>query len=293
MDDACSGFNADICKNTIMRYLLPVFFLCIGSPIFAQDTIATYFDWAGNPTTNISSAVFFRSKINPLKPVKTYYRGDSLNENDAFKPSQISEKNGRFIFINADKTVIKDIVYKQNKPHGQALAYYESGTIKDMEFYKNGLLDSVCTYYYKNGIVSSIEHYKLDSLIAYELFHEDGTKDTVTGSAEIMAEYPGGVVEMKRFLANNIRYPDAALSLNLEGKCFLQFQVDEKGQISNVKVMRGVPDCPECDAESVRVVKAMPLWKPAKVHNRYCISTFNLPISFKLVGGKKKKRRNR
>ncbi|ASS51003.1 MAG: hypothetical protein CHH17_18995 [Candidatus Fluviicola riflensis] len=128
--------------------------------------------------------------------------------------------------------------------------------------------------------------------MSYEFFNEDGTKDTVSTSASVAAEFPGGLVEMRRFLGNNIIYPHTAVELNIEGKCYLQFQIDETGKIYDVRVMRGVPDCFECDKESVRVVKEMPLWTPAKTHNRYCASTFNLPIMFKLTGGGKKKKRH-
>jgi protein TonB len=278
-----------------MRHLLSVFLLCsISSAFLAQDTIATYFDWAGNPTKNSEGAVFFRSKINPSKPTKTYYFGDSLIKNDAFTRSQISEKNGRFIFINQTETVIGDVTFKDNKRDGQSLSYYGNGKIKDVEFFKNGLQDSVSTYYHKNGAISAIERYELDSLISYEFFNEDGTKDSITTSAEILAEFPGGRPALLRFLGESIVYPQIAQELGIQGKCFLQFLIDEKGNISNVKVMRGVPDCEECDKESVRVIKSMPLWTPAKIHNRYCSSTFFLPISYKLAGEEtKKKRRNR
>lgn len=278
-----------------MRRLLPVFLLCsISSAFFAQDTIATYFDLAGNPTTNIYGAAFFRSKIDSLKPTRTYYAGDSLIKNDAFKPSQISEKNGRFIFVNRNKTVIKDVTFKENKRHGQALTYYENGKIKDVEFFKNGLQDSISTYYHKNGAISAIERYELDSLMSYEFFNEDGTKDTAETSANVPTEFPGGRKELLQFLGRNIRYPQTAQELGIQGKCYLQFQVDETGNIYDVRVIRGIPDCPECDMESVRVINEMPAWTPGKIHNRYCLTTFNLPISYKLSfpEDQKKKRRN-
>lgn len=124
----------------------------------------------------------------------------------------------------------------------------------DVEFFKNGLQDSTATYYYDNGAISAIEQYESDSLISFELFNEDGTTDMITKSALIQAEYPGGLGEMKMFLANNIMYPQNAVEMGLEGKCYLQFNVDENGKIEDIKVMRGVPDCPECDMESIRVI---------------------------------------
>jgi protein TonB len=58
--------------------------------------------------------------------------------------------------------------------------------------------------------------------------------------------------------------------------------VDENGTISNVKVVRGVPNCPECDKEAVRVVKSMPAWVPGKIQGDAVSSFFMLPIIFAL-----------
>jgi periplasmic protein TonB len=96
------------------------------------------------------------------------------------------------------------------------------------------------------------------------------------------AEFPGGTAALKRYLAENMKYPQTAVELGLEGKCYLQFVVSASGNISNVTVQRGVPDCPECDKEAVRVVKSMPKWRPGKNGGKEVHSTFNLPVVFKL-----------
>ena len=88
--------------------------------------------------------------------------------------------------------------------------------------------------------------------------------------------------EDKRYLAENIKYPQTAVEMGLEGKCYLQFVVSENGYISNVRVKKGVTDCPECDQEAIRVVKSMPKWTPGKVNGKAVNSTFSLPVSFKL-----------
>ena len=87
---------------------------------------------------------------------------------------------------------------------------------------------------------------------------------------------------LKQYLDENIVYPQRAVQLEIEGRCYLQFIVSDSGNISNIKVKRGVPDCPECDEEAVRVVKGMPNWIPAEIGGKPVNSTFNLPVSFKL-----------
>jgi protein TonB len=97
------------------------------------------------------------------------------------------------------------------------------------------------------------------------------------------AEFPGGINALRKYLRDNLVYPASAKEQGIQGKCFLKFVVAASGNISNVKVMRGVPECPECDNEAVRVLKAMPDWKPGKVKGQAVNSYFNLPISFHLA----------
>lgn len=99
---------------------------------------------------------------------------------------------------------------------------------------------------------------------------------------EEQAEFPGGIPEMVKFIQKNLQYPPMAREAGLQGKCHLRFVVNENGEISNVEVMKGVPGCPDCDKEAVRVVKSMPKWKPGKMTGKAVKCYFNLPISFKL-----------
>jgi protein TonB len=70
--------------------------------------------------------------------------------------------------------------------------------------------------------------------------------------------------------------------MSIEANCYLKFVVSENGYISNVTVIRGVQDCPECDAEAIRVIKSMPNWKPGKINGKAVASKFTLPVQYKL-----------
>jgi protein TonB len=99
---------------------------------------------------------------------------------------------------------------------------------------------------------------------------------------EEQAEFPGGIAEMQKFIQKNLQYPSMAREAGLSGRCFLKFVVNETGTISNVEILKGVPGCQDCDKEAIRVVKAMPAWKPAKMTGKSVKCYFNLPISFKI-----------
>jgi protein TonB len=105
---------------------------------------------------------------------------------------------------------------------------------------------------------------------------------TVYQFVEEEADFPGGRAALLKYLGENIKYPQVAQELGLGGKCFVQFVVSAQGNISNVKVVRGVPDCDECDKEAVRVVKGMPKWKPGKIGGKPVNCSFNLPVVFKI-----------
>ncbi|WP_341899853.1 energy transducer TonB [Fluviicola taffensis] len=96
------------------------------------------------------------------------------------------------------------------------------------------------------------------------------------------ADFPGGVVALRKYMSENLRYPQMALERGLQGKCFLQFYVMKDGSISNVQIKKGVVNCPECDQEAVRMVKSMPKWRPGKISEKAVNSTFSLPVTFKL-----------
>jgi protein TonB len=106
--------------------------------------------------------------------------------------------------------------------------------------------------------------------------------DSIEGfpNVEVEPQFPGGIADLKRFLASNINYPQRALEEGLMGKCYTQFLVNEDGTITDLVVMRGVPNCPECDAEAIRVIKLMPKWIPGKVDGKTTKMKYSLPVVF-------------
>lgn len=107
-------------------------------------------------------------------------------------------------------------------------------------------------------------------------------KEEIATFVEEDAEFPGGYPEMMRFFSKNMKYPEIAVQAGIEGKATLRFVVGKDGSISKVTVTKGVPNCPECDREAVRVVKSMPKWKPGKNGGKPVTSYFSMPVTFKL-----------
>ncbi len=114
------------------------------------------------------------------------------------------------------------------------------------------------------------------------LHAQDTTRQEVYRIVEKMPEPEGGISSFHKYIAENIRYPDSARVKGISGKVFLKFIVDTTGKITDVTTLKGVPDCPECDEEAMRVVRSYPArWKPGTQGGKAVRVYYNLPISFK------------
>lgn len=102
---------------------------------------------------------------------------------------------------------------------------------------------------------------------------------------EQMPNYPGGEKAMFKFIGENIKYPEEARKQGISGRVYVTFVVEDDGEITDIKLLRGIGG--GCDEEAVRVISIMPSWKPGLQRGKPVRTQFNLPIKFKLNGGKK------
>lgn len=100
--------------------------------------------------------------------------------------------------------------------------------------------------------------------------------------AEEMPEFPGGMEAYKKFLVDNIRYPESAKEMGIEGRCYLRFVVTEQGDIKDVEVVKGIPGGRECDLEARRVLRMMPNWKPGRNGGKAVSCFVTMPVAFKM-----------
>src|SRR5690554_4517484 len=99
---------------------------------------------------------------------------------------------------------------------------------------------------------------------------------------EDMPEYPGGVDAMMRFLGETIRYPFEAMTNGIQGRVICNFVIEKDGSVSDVQIVRGID--PHLDDEAIRVIEAMPKWKPGMQKKEIVRTRFTLPIVFRLTG---------
>ncbi|MDQ4139967.1 MAG: TonB family protein [Bacteroidota bacterium] len=114
-----------------------------------------------------------------------------------------------------------------------------------------------------------------------------GSSDAATTATEIrdfveqMPEFPGGMKKMYEFIRQNLRYPNEASRLGLEGMVVVSFVVDKTGQISDIKVIKDVGG--GTAEEAIRVIRSMKAWQPGRQNGQPVSVRFTLPLRFSLA----------
>lgn len=105
---------------------------------------------------------------------------------------------------------------------------------------------------------------------------EEATEDDEDDFFVLVEEMPeliGGLQALQK----EVQYPERALRANIEGRVYVQFIVNEKGEVENPRVVRGIGG--GCDEEALRVVK-MAKFKPGLQRGRPVRVQYNLPVIF-------------
>ncbi len=97
---------------------------------------------------------------------------------------------------------------------------------------------------------------------------------------EKMPEFPGGEPALRKFIAENVKYPPLAQENDISGKVYVRFVVTKTGAVGEVQVVRSVDKL--LDDEAVRVVKDLPNFKPGQQRGKPVSVWYTVPIDFQL-----------
>ena len=110
--------------------------------------------------------------------------------------------------------------------------------------------------------------------------------------ADVPPEYPGGMQNMYDFLAENVKYPEIALTEGYQGKVYIRFVVNEDGSLSNFSIAKGAHS--SLNEEALRVIQSMPNWIPGEHQGKPAKVSYTMPINFMIHSdGKKDKKKKR
>lgn len=105
-------------------------------------------------------------------------------------------------------------------------------------------------------------------------------KSTIT--ADKMPEFPGGQPALSKFIMDNVKYPEAAKNIGIEGTVYVGFIVTKTGKTDKI-ILRSNKVNVLLAAEAIRVVSIMPDWVPGKYKGVPVDVELTLPFKFKLA----------
>ena len=109
---------------------------------------------------------------------------------------------------------------------------------------------------------------------------QSATNQTATQSRQEPTIRPRFRGDLNTYIANNLKYPEQAREKCVQGKCVIEFMVDEQGKVARVAPLQSSGN-QLLDAEAERVVAAMPDWRIA-TNSRPGRHFYSLPIKFEL-----------
>ena len=101
-------------------------------------------------------------------------------------------------------------------------------------------------------------------------------------SVEQMPELPGGGGQMAIVLAiqRAVKYPTLALHNGVEGKVYASFTVNEKGEIVDLRIVKGLGS--GLDEETIRAIKSLPRFIPGKQNGREVSVSSTVPVTYRI-----------
>ena len=85
---------------------------------------------------------------------------------------------------------------------------------------------------------------------------------------------------MYEFLYSNINYSQSAIQKNYQGVVYASFVVDEEGDVSQIKIVRGIEGAQELDRSVIQAIRKMPRWIPGKNGDKNVAVRQSIPVKF-------------
>ncbi len=118
-----------------------------------------------------------------------------------------------------------------------------------------------------------------DSIYGKDSLSTEEIENLVYEESE-MPVFNGGYANMFKFIQENVHYPEISREFGEQGTCYIRFIIEPDGKVSHAKVISGPSKL--LIREAVRVVRAMPKWKPSQKNGQATRASFILPIKFQL-----------
>lgn len=122
-----------------------------------------------------------------------------------------------------------------------------------------------------------------NNVINWQVVSNSFDLNKIYTSAEVQPQFTGVDQEATQYINKNIRYPQKALELGIQGTVYVQFIVDRDGIVRDAVVLRGIH--PDCDREALNAASQFLISRPAQINGENVNVRYTLPVVFRLAGG--------
>ncbi len=127
----------------------------------------------------------------------------------------------------------------------------------------------------------SADPFKASVTIKFELPDRIYVPEEPFVVVEEMPMFPGGDEALLKFIAENTQYPILAKTNGITGRVIIRFVVSKEGLAQESTVLKGVD--PSLDAEAIRVVNSLPVFKPGIQGGKPVPVYYMVPVTFSLA----------
>ena len=184
--------------------------------------------------------------------------------------------------------LVKQLFFNIEIPIGSH--FNKSLTLKRIKMMKNQKQIKAVRYYWTAPfLVLLLGLVSCNALSSTEVNHQTEELSSENGQSgqngiytvvDTQAEFEGGIKAFYSFIGKNLRYPEEAKAAGVQGKVFVEFVIDEQGNLVSPKVLNGIGH--GCDAEAIRVISMSPKWKAGQLGNTNVKIKRVIPILYKL-----------
>jgi TonB family protein len=203
---------------------------------------------------------------------------------------------------NSSNVLISEVNYRMGLLNGSAKDWYDNGQLKWYANYLEDTLNGVVEGWYENGQMNYKYESKHETVwhdngqLLCERFYPEHVKDSIKenfwnasgeeidkSSSSLNFEegsFPGGIDSMFSWIVENVNYPEYAREMDVSGRVYIAFVVENSGRISSVELLKSTADV--FNEESLNLIRKMPNWVPSKINGVPTRISFVLPITFQL-----------
>jgi len=239
-----------------------ILIVIISQELIGQDTKTIYFNDQWKKCDKELSSYYRKYYKTESKDynVHDYNNSGQLQMAGTFKKRNWKKKTGLFTWYYENGQKKSECEYIDDKITGKWISWHTNGNIKCETEFKNGEPISLTKEFDEDG----------NFLIEY------------AGDIKLLdnySDYESSITDYKKFLRENIHYPEQALQLKQQGRVYINFFIDANGKVYDSKILNGVTD--EIDNEAMRVIKLYK-WPKPRYKGEEIILRLNAPVKFTL-----------